>query len=120
MVLWLRFLKEAGEDMATLPPEMQENEFISQAAQLCERGTFTPEELDAYDKYWDIIRTERAIREGARREGRADGLVEGEAIGLEKGKAERTQLKAELKEKTENEASLLARIAELEQLMSGK
>ena len=80
MALWLRFLKETGEQMRTLPPEMQENEYIRQAAAICERGTFTPEELDAYDKYWDIIRTERTLRERTRR----DALAEGEAIGLEK------------------------------------
>jgi predicted transposase/invertase (TIGR01784 family) len=79
MVLWLRFLKETGEKMRMLPPEMQENKYIRQAAELCERGTFTPEELDAYDKYWDIIRTEVTLREGTRR----DALAEGKAIGLQ-------------------------------------
>jgi predicted transposase/invertase (TIGR01784 family) len=88
MVLWLRFLCEVGEDMNTLPPEMQENEFIRQAAGLCEEGAFTPEELAAYEKYWDIIRTEKTLLAGA--------IRKGEAIGLEKGKTERDQLKAEL------------------------
>jgi len=59
--------------------------------ELCETGAFTPEELAAYDKYWDIIRTEIAVREGSRREGKEEGLAEGlekgEAIGLEKGEA---------------------------------
>jgi len=100
MVLWLRFLKETGEGMRTLPPEMQENEFIRKAAELCERAAYTPEELAAYDKYWDIIRTERTLREGTRR----DALAEGEAIGLAKGEAEREQLKAEKEQlKTEKE-----------------
>jgi predicted transposase/invertase (TIGR01784 family) len=89
MVLWLRFLKETDEGMTELPPEMQENEHIRLAAQLCERGAFTPTELEAYDRYLDHIRTERTIRAGARREGKAQGLAEGlaqgEAIGLEKG-----------------------------------
>ena len=72
MVLWLRFLKETGEKMASLPPEMQENEFIRQAAELCERAAFTPKELAAYDKYWDIIRTERALLAGAKQEGKQE------------------------------------------------
>ena len=128
MVLWLRFLKEVNERMKTLPPEMQENEFISQAAALCERAAFTPEEFAAYEKYWDIIRTERTLREGARQEGLEEGLAKGEAE-RDQLKAERQQLKAEkeaaLAEKEaaqaklkEKEAELLARIAELEKLTS--
>jgi predicted transposase/invertase (TIGR01784 family) len=85
MVLWLRFLKETGEKMRQLPPEMQENEYIRQAAQLCEQGAFTPGELYAYDKYWDIIRTESSVREEerrARQKALAEGLAEGKKIGL--------------------------------------
>jgi predicted transposase/invertase (TIGR01784 family) len=88
MVLWLRFLKEVNEELSALPPEMQENEYISKAASLCEIAAFTPEEMAAYDKYWDIIRTEISIREGDLRQGRAEGRAEGET--------ERTLLKAEL------------------------
>jgi len=79
-VLWLRFLNEVGENMTKLPPEMQENELISHAAELCEAGAFTPEELAVYDGYWDSIRVEAALIDGALRKGRA----EGETIGLEK------------------------------------
>ena len=43
----------------TLPKEMRENEEISQAAELCEEGAFTPAELAAYEKYRDIIGTEK-------------------------------------------------------------
>ena len=80
MVLWLNFLNILNENTRELPPEMLENEYIRKAAELCERGAFTPEELEAYDKYWDIIRTEKSIREGARQE----GLVEGEVNTLER------------------------------------
>jgi predicted transposase/invertase (TIGR01784 family) len=79
--LWLRFLKEVNEGMSELPPEMANNKQIRQAAELCEAIGFTPEELAAYDAYWDWVRTEKTIREGAL----AKGLAEGEAIGLEKG-----------------------------------
>ena len=127
MVLWLRFLNEVGEDMKSLPPELQENEHIRQAAELCEEGAFTPEEREAYDHYWDVIRTEKTSREGARREGLAEGLAKGEAkglakglkkgeekglaLGLKKGEAERAKLEAE-------RAKLAARIAELERKIS--
>ena len=78
---------EVGEDMHTLPPEMQENEYISYAAELCEAGAYSPEQLAAYDGYWDAIRIERGLKAEGRAEGRVEGLVEGEAIGLEKGEA---------------------------------
>jgi len=48
--------------MRTLPLEMQENEYIRRGAKICERGTVTPEELDACDKYWDIIHSESTLR----------------------------------------------------------
>ena len=64
-VLWLRFLKEVGEDMKALPPEMQENEYIRTAAALCEESAFTPEELAAYDGYWDWISLENTRKYNA-------------------------------------------------------
>jgi len=70
------FLKEVGEKMKSLPEELAENEQIRKAAELCEEAAFTPEELAAYEAYWDLIRTEKTIREGS--------LAKGEAIGLEK------------------------------------
>ena len=90
-VLWLRFLKEVGEKMYSLPPEMQENEDIRLAAELCEVGGFTPVEMAAYEKYWDMVSTELTALSGASKrglkEGKAIGLEEGKAIGLEEGKA---------------------------------
>ena len=116
-VLWLRFLKEVDENMRKLPDELADNEQIRQAAELCEEAAFTPEELEIYDEYWDIIRVERTIREGSLAEGRAEGLaegrVEGESIGLAKGLAEGESERAKLK----NELEIMAkRIAELERL----
>ena len=83
--LWLRFLKEVDESMRTLPAELQENEYIRHAAELCEESAFTPEELAAYEKYWDIIRTDIAVRESIR----LKSLKKGEAIGLKKGEVKR-------------------------------
>jgi predicted transposase/invertase (TIGR01784 family) len=88
--LWLRFLKEVNEDMSELPLELAENEHIRQAAELCEEGAYTQAELDAYDKYWDIVRTEKTLMYGKFKEGRAEGRAEGEA--------ERSQLKAKLED----------------------
>ena len=125
-VLWLRFLKEVGEDMKILPPEMLENEYIRQAAELCEEAAFSPEELAVYDRYWDSVRIEKTLREGSLREGEIIGLKKGEAERTQlkaeqiQLKAAQTQLKAELKEREKKEAEQAARIAELEQMLSDK
>ena len=91
-VLWLRFLKEVNESITTLPQEMQENEHIRQAAELCEESAFTPAELAAYEKYWDIIRVDLSVKESALQKGkalgRAEGRAEGEAIGRASERAE--------------------------------
>jgi predicted transposase/invertase (TIGR01784 family) len=101
--LWLRFLRDVDEKMTTLPAELAENEQISKAAELCREAAFTPEELAAYEAYWDIIRTEKTLREGSLAKGRVEGRAEGRA----EGKAERDQLEAQLK-------AAQKRIAELE------
>ncbi|MDR2086847.1 MAG: Rpn family recombination-promoting nuclease/putative transposase, partial [Dysgonamonadaceae bacterium] len=99
-VLWLRFLKEVEERRNDVSEDLKANADISRALEMCEVGAFTEAELAAYDKYWDIIRTENAllaeskavgIAEGeakGRAEGRAEGLAEGEAKGREEGKVE--------------------------------
>jgi len=96
--LWLQFLRDVGESMSELPEELAKNEQICKAAELCEAGSFTPEQLAVYEAFWDVVRTEKTIREGSLAKGRA----EGEAIGLKKGEVERDQLKAELKSSKEN------------------
>jgi predicted transposase/invertase (TIGR01784 family) len=128
MALWLRFLKEVNEGMTELPSELAANEQIRQAAELCRESAFTPEELAVYEKYWDMIRTDIAVRESVRLKseakgearGRSEGRAEGLAEGFAKGRAERERLEAELKERERKETELAARIAELEQRISGK
>ncbi len=75
--------------MRALPPEMQENEDIRRAAELCEEGAFTPAELAAYDKYWDMISVEKTMIESAHNQGLAEGLAKGQAEALAKGRTER-------------------------------
>ena len=78
-VLWLRFLKEVNESLKTLPPEMMEHEDIRMAAELCEEAAFTPEELAAYEKYWDMVRTERTATKSAIKRGEAKGRADEKA-----------------------------------------
>ncbi|MDR1182049.1 MAG: Rpn family recombination-promoting nuclease/putative transposase [Bacteroidales bacterium] len=96
-VLWLRFLNEI-EDRKYIEPakELIENKYIRQAIELCEEGRFTEAELAAYEKYWDIIRTENAVRDTnieigmakGKEIGRKEGLAEGMEKGRKKGIAE--------------------------------
>jgi flagellar biosynthesis/type III secretory pathway protein FliH len=85
-VLWLRFLKEVGEDAA--PSDLQENAEIRRALDICEEGGFTAAELAAYEKYWDFIHTERALLAESQAEGIAKGIAKGMARGIAKGRAE--------------------------------
>jgi predicted transposase YdaD len=110
MALWLRFLKEVGENMKSLPPEMQENEDIRQAAELCEEGAFTDIELAAYEKYWDIISYEKTLYRSALLKGEAKG----EAKGMAKGNTERSKLKAKLDAVQKLAEQQAAQIAELQ------
>ena len=86
--LWLQFLRDVGEDMQVLPPELAEDALIRKAAELCEESAFTPGELEAYEKYWDIVRTEKTLMASARAEGHAEGRAEGRAEGHAEGRAE--------------------------------
>jgi predicted transposase/invertase (TIGR01784 family) len=84
-VLWLRFLKEVKEQTHTVAKELLSDKKISKALTLCEEGAFTPEELVAYENYWDIVSTEKALISRSVSEGEAIGLQKGEVIGLQKG-----------------------------------
>ncbi len=86
---WLRYLKETGD--ADTPEEIRavEDEIasqspeIAQAVELAGDAGFTLAELDAYDRYWDAVSTERTLIAGKYREGHEEGLAE----GIEKGRA---------------------------------
>jgi predicted transposase/invertase (TIGR01784 family) len=87
-VLWLRFLNEVEESNRHIAQELMNNSDIRKAIDLCEEGAFTEGELAAYEKYWDIVRTENAVIATERAEGKAEGKAEGLAEGLGKGKME--------------------------------
>lgn len=54
-----------------------------------EESAFTPAQLLGYEKFWDIISTEKTLINSSIRKGKAEGLEEGlkegKAEGLEKG-----------------------------------
>ena len=77
-VLWLRFLTEIDDDTHTLPADLQENPEINKALEEVEVTAFTEEELRGYDKFWDIVRTEKTLLGGSYEKGHAEGIAEGE------------------------------------------
>jgi flagellar biosynthesis/type III secretory pathway protein FliH len=91
--LWLRFLNEVKEERSSdIADELKENAYTRRALDMCEEGAFTEAELAAYERFWDIIRTEGALiavsKAEGRAEGRAEGIAEGEAKGRAEGRAE--------------------------------
>ena len=88
MVLWLRFLKEVDEQMRVLPTELQENENIRKAAELCEIGCFSDAELAAYERFWDMILVDKDLKFTWRQEGLEEGRKQGIEQGIEQGRVE--------------------------------
>ena len=80
-VLWLRFLTEIGADTKTPPKDLVENPEISKALEEVEITAFTEEELRAYDKFWDVVRTEKTLQVDSFDEGMTKGKAEGRAEG---------------------------------------
>jgi predicted transposase/invertase (TIGR01784 family) len=78
-VLWMRFLSEVGKDNQPIAAELQDDPLIGAALQLLESSGFTKEELELYHQRLDQTRVEMLLIKGARNEGKAEGLAEGEA-----------------------------------------
>ncbi|OGT64061.1 MAG: hypothetical protein A3J38_02590 [Gammaproteobacteria bacterium RIFCSPHIGHO2_12_FULL_45_9] len=76
-VLWLRFMRELGQHLYEMPPELLAVPEIKQAATLAEEAAYTNAELSWYDSYWDAISTEKTLLSGKYKEGLAEGLEAG-------------------------------------------
>ena len=92
---WLRFLKETGglqdadeaTQIAFKQSVTQDDPEIREALELTREAAFTPAELEAYDKYWDMVSSERTLMTEKYSEGRAEGIAEGRAEGIAEGEA---------------------------------
>jgi predicted transposase/invertase (TIGR01784 family) len=87
-VLWLRFMAELNEKSNTVPSEWLEVPEIKQALDLAEEAAYTPQELAAYDRYWDAVSIEKTLVWDAREEGKQEGREEGRAEGKKEGTLE--------------------------------
>ncbi len=99
LVLWLRFLTEIDEQVKEAAPELLADKDINQALELVEISAFDEVQLEAYERFWDGVRVEKAIIDDrarmmkqakemvgqAEEKGRAEGLERGRAQGLEQG-----------------------------------
>ena len=87
-VLWLRFLTEISSQTEEVPSELTENPEINKALKEVEISAFTEEELRAYDKFWDSVRTEKSMIYDSVQKGFEKGKAEGRAEGKAEGRAE--------------------------------
>ena len=76
MVLWLRFLTEINGKTQEAAPELLKDKDINKALGLVEHSAYTEKELAAYDKFWDIIRTENTLISSAERKGEKNKAFE--------------------------------------------
>ncbi len=74
-VLWLRFLTEFDNENPEIinAPETDE---IRKAIEILEESGYSRSELDVYDKYWDAVRVEKAIKSDSEKKGRKEGIEE--------------------------------------------
>lgn len=88
-VLWMKFMTEINERTREVDPALFEVPEIKEALALTEEAAYTPAELEAYDRNWDAIRTEKTLIEDKLEEGFEKGFEKGLENGLEKGRKER-------------------------------
>ena len=76
-ILWLRFLTEINDKTKEVPAELLKSPEISKALEEVKISAFTPEELRAYDKFWDRVSSEKTLMEGSYKDGVKEGIKEG-------------------------------------------
>jgi predicted transposase/invertase (TIGR01784 family) len=80
-LLWLRFLREVDEKTTHVSKDLLAIPEIAQAVELAEESAYTPGELNLYESYWDQVSREKTLI----MDKYAEGLIDGEAKGIEKG-----------------------------------
>jgi predicted transposase/invertase (TIGR01784 family) len=102
-VLWLRFLSELENYTEMISQDLLDVPEIKEAIELTKESSFTKAELEAYDKFWESVSSERSLIVDAEEKGRLEGIIEGEIKGEIKGK-----IKGEIKGKRETAKNLLS------------
>lgn len=87
-VLWLRFLTEINANTTAVPEELAQDPEINKAINEVRVSAFSEDELRAYDKFWDIVRTNKMMLYDSFEDGMAKGMAKGKEEGLAEGRAE--------------------------------
>ena len=82
-VLWLRYLTEIDDQTENLPSGLMDNPDVRQAIEYLQESSFSKEELEAYDRYWDKVSTEKTLISDAVESGMVKGMVKGQKTGIE-------------------------------------
>ncbi len=85
-VLWLRYLTEMQDQAEQIPADLLAVSETAEAIEYLRESSFSRAELAGYDKYWDMIRSERTLLAGAEQDGIKRGRAEGKAEGLAQGR----------------------------------
>lgn len=72
-LLWIRFLKEIKNKSTMIPQELLEVPEIAEAVEALKRTSYTQEELEKYDRYWDAVSTQKTMMSDAFSEGEVKG-----------------------------------------------
>ena len=96
-VLWLRFLTEIGHDGADeVSQDLLDNPQTGQALEIVRESAYSPAEMDAYDRFWDIVSSRRSIAaDMERRLGAAKAELDALAIELDAAKSKLNAATAE-------------------------
>ncbi|MDR1485241.1 MAG: Rpn family recombination-promoting nuclease/putative transposase [Planctomycetaceae bacterium] len=83
--LWLKFLTEIDDTSDNVPSEILQEELTQEALHYLEITSYSKEQLQAYDKYFDAISTVRTIHSDLFEEGMEKGIKKGIKKGVERG-----------------------------------
>lgn len=90
-VLWLRYLTEINENTREVDPDLRRDNLVSEAIDVLEESSYSEAQLLGYEKFWDMIRVERALTAGRFEQGYEEGYEKGETEGIIKGKQQGIQ-----------------------------
>jgi predicted transposase/invertase (TIGR01784 family) len=82
-VLWLRYLTEIEDKTENPPSDLLADPAVKEAIDCLRESAFTVDELEAYDRYWDSISSEKTLVSDAHESGLQKGQLIGEAKGIE-------------------------------------
>ncbi|TQM40570.1 Rpn family recombination-promoting nuclease/putative transposase [Flavobacterium branchiophilum] len=80
-VLWLRFLSEIKDGQEDIPDDFKNDPSILEASEYAKESAYTKSELEAYDRYWDSISSEKTLITEAYDVGKVEGKIEGKVEG---------------------------------------